>query len=127
MTLTRENFSIPVWGGIECTVHRLGDNFGDQLRRNGHDIRTSDVKLIAELGIKTLRYPIIWERIAPRGLATADWSWTDERLELLKESNINPIAGLLHHGSGPSYTSLIDPDFPQKFADFAVAVAERYP
>jgi len=127
MTISKDNFLVPVWGGIECTVHRLGDNFGDQLQRNGHDVRASDVKLIAELGIRTLRYPIIWERIAPRGITKADWSWTDERLELLKELNINPIAGLLHHGSGPSYTSLIDPDFPQKFTDFAVAVAERYP
>jgi dTDP-4-dehydrorhamnose reductase len=127
MILPNEKFLIPVWGGIECTVHRLGDNFGDQLKRNGHDVRVSDLKLIAELGIKTLRYPIIWERIAPHGLAKADWSWTDERLWLLKEANINPIAGLLHHGSGPSYTSLIDPDFPLKFTDFAVAVAERYP
>jgi dTDP-4-dehydrorhamnose reductase len=33
----------------------------------------------------------------------------------------------LHHGSGPAFTSLIDPDFAQKFCEFAVAVAERYP
>lgn len=121
------DLSIPIWGGIECTVHRLGDVFGDQLIRNGHDHRFSDLKLIADLGIKTLRYPVIWERIAPKGLAKANWSWTDERLHALREYGINPIAGLLHHGSGPSYTQLIDPDFPQKFVEFAVAVAERYP
>ena len=127
MTVTMSAASIPIWGGIECTVHRLGDNYGDQLHRSGHHFRVSDVNLIADTGIKTLRYPVIWERIAPNGLAKADWSWTDERLELLKELNINPIAGLLHHGSGPRYTSLVDPDFPQKFVEFAVAVAERYP
>ncbi|RYY75360.1 MAG: SDR family oxidoreductase [Gammaproteobacteria bacterium] len=127
MTFKTKDFSIPVWGGIECTVHRLGNNFGDQLQRNGHEARVSDLKLIAELGIKTLRYPIIWERVAPHGIAKADWSWVDERLGLLKDLGINPIAGLLHHGSGPEYTSLIDPDFPQKFTEFAVAVAERYP
>ncbi|GGY61203.1 hypothetical protein GCM10011613_00730 [Cellvibrio zantedeschiae] len=122
-----QNSSIPIWGGIECTVHRLGDAYGDQLLRNGHNDRASDLKIIAELGIKTLRYPVVWERIAPQGLAKADWSWTDERLAQLKELGINPIAGLLHHGSGPSFTNLIDPDFPAKFVEFAVAVAERYP
>ena len=127
MILNTPNASIPIWGGIECTVHRLGDSFGDQLNRNGHDLRASDIKLIADLGIKTLRYPILWERVAPKCLSSADWSWVDERLGLLSEFNINPIAGLLHHGSGPSYTSLLDPDFPQKFVEFAVAVAERYP
>jgi dTDP-4-dehydrorhamnose reductase len=34
---------------------------------------------------------------------------------------------LLHHGSGPRYTSLIDPEFPAKLARFAAAVAQRYP
>jgi len=127
MTSATDLAAVPIWGGIECTVHRLRDTYGDQLNRNGHHERSSDLKLIAELGIKTLRYPVIWERIAPKGLAKADWSWTDERLVLLKHLGINSIAGLLHHGSGPSYTSLLDPDFPQKFVEFAVAVAERYP
>ena len=119
--------TVPVWGGIECTVHRLRDNYGDQLERNGHQHRLSDLDLIAELGIKTLRYPVIWEKIAPKGLATADWSWADERLYKLKELGINPIASFLHHGSGPKSTSLIDPYFPQKFTEFAVAAVQRYP
>ena len=38
-----------------------------------------------------------------------------------------PIVGLVHHGSGPSYTSLLDPEFPEKLATFAGAVARRYP
>ena len=38
-----------------------------------------------------------------------------------------PIVGLLHHGSGPPNTSLIDPEFPRLFARFAGRVAERYP
>jgi dTDP-4-dehydrorhamnose reductase len=38
-----------------------------------------------------------------------------------------PIIGLVHHGSGPSYTSLLDPNFPEKLAHYAGAVARRYP
>jgi dTDP-4-dehydrorhamnose reductase len=34
---------------------------------------------------------------------------------------------LLHHGSGPRYTNLLDPAFPEKFARYARQVAERYP
>jgi dTDP-4-dehydrorhamnose reductase len=58
---------------------------------------------------------------------SADWSWADERLERLRELGIRPIVGLVHHGSGPRHTSLIDPAFPEKLAEFARAVAERYP
>lgn len=118
--------AVPIWGGIEQTLRRQHNHYDDQLVRNGHDARLSDLDAIAALGIKTLRYPLLWERIAPQGLASADWRWSDERLDKLRELGITPIAGLLHHGSGPAYTNLIDPDFPQKFCDFAVAVAERY-
>jgi dTDP-4-dehydrorhamnose reductase len=58
---------------------------------------------------------------------SADWSWADERLERLRELGIHPIVGLVHHGSGPRHTSLIDPAFPEKLAEFARAVAQRYP
>lgn len=125
--LMKHEASIPVWGGIECTVHRLGDHFYDQLMRNGHQQRDADIELIASLGIKTLRYPLLWERIAPKGLDAPDWAWTDNRLGKLKSLNITPVASLLHHGGGPSYTSLIDPEFPEKFTEFAKAVVLRYP
>ena len=45
----------------------------------------------------------------------------------MRELGIRPIAGLLHHGHGPVDTSLLDPRFPEKFAAYARAVAERYP
>jgi dTDP-4-dehydrorhamnose reductase len=119
--------AVPVWGGIECTVNRLGDRYDNQLARNGHMHRLDDLELIADLGIKTLRYPVIWETIAPQNLEDLDWSWTDSRLTKLRELGITPIVSLLHHGSGPCYTSLLDPEFPNKFTIFAKAVARRYP
>ena len=33
----------------------------------------------------------------------------------------------MHHGSGPLFTDLLDPEFPEKLARYARAVAERYP
>ncbi len=79
------------------------------------------------MGFSALRFPLLWERIAPHGLARADWAWSDQRLARLRQLGIRPIAGLLHHGSGPAHTSLLDPDFPQKLAAYAGAVARRYP
>jgi len=116
-----------LWGGVECTVNRVGDQFFDQLEWTGHASRVEDLDLFADLGLKTLRYPVLWERIAPRGLAEADWSWPDERLGRLRSLGIRPIAGLVHHGSGPAGTSLLDPGFSDGLAAYAGAVAERYP
>jgi dTDP-4-dehydrorhamnose reductase len=112
---------------VECTVNRVGDEFYDQLERNGHAERIADLDLFASLGVRALRYPVLWERTAPEGLEHADWSWPDARLTRLRELNVRPIVGLLHHGSGPRHTSLVAPDFPTQLAAYARAVARRYP
>lgn len=118
---------IELWAGLECTVNRVGDTFFDQLRATGHDGRPEDIDLIHQLGIRTVRYPFLWERVAPDAPDRFDWSWADERLARFRALDVHPIAGLLHHGSGPAYTSLHDPQFPEHFARYAAAFAQRYP
>ena len=118
---------LELWGGHECTVNRVGDRFFDQTVRSGHQERLGDLDLFAGLGVKALRYPVLWERIAPEAPWRCDWRWTDQRLGRLRELGVRPIAGLVHHGSGPAYTSLIDPEFARGLEAFALAVAERYP
>ncbi|HKC65619.1 MAG TPA: dTDP-4-dehydrorhamnose reductase [Pyrinomonadaceae bacterium] len=118
---------LELWAGVEASVNRVRDRFFDQLERSGHARRASDLHLFAELGVKTLRYPVLWERTAPDSLENANWSWADERLNRLRELQLRPIVGLVHHGSGPRGTSLVDPLFPEKLATFARAVAMRFP
>ncbi len=118
---------LELWGGIECTVNRVCDRYFDQLEWNGHATRLADLDEFAALGIKAIRYPILWERIAPNGLEQADWDWADQRLAYLEGLGIRAIAGLVHHGSGPRDTCLVDPAFPEKLALYAQAVAQRYP
>src|SRR5436853_5519766 len=98
--------AVELWGGVECTVNRVGDVFFDQLERNGHATRLSDLERFAGLGIRRIRYPVLWERIAPNGFDRIDWGWADERLTRLQELDLQPIVGLTHHGSGPRHTSL---------------------
>lgn len=119
--------ALELWGGVECTVARVRDRFRDQSAETGHRDRPSDLDAIAALGIRTLRYPVIWETVAPDGAASADWSWHDARLAQLRELGIRPIAGLVHHGSGPRDTNLLDPNFPRRLARHAERVARRYP
>jgi dTDP-4-dehydrorhamnose reductase len=123
----RKTPPLELWGGVECTIVRLGSDYRDQSEETGHRRRADDIDLIAELGIRTVRYPILWEAIAPERPDRLDFSWTDERLAMLRERRIEVIGGLLHHGSGPRYTELLDPDFPKKLADYAGRVADRYP
>ncbi|WP_066617883.1 dTDP-4-dehydrorhamnose reductase [Rufibacter roseus] len=119
--------NIDLWGGVECTINRVGDQYFDQLAQSGHKSRLSDLDLFADLGIKKIRYSVLWESVAPDHPEQQDWSWATERLNKLRALDIDPIVGLLHHGSGPRYTNLLDQDFPQKFAAYARAVAQQFP
>lgn len=119
--------TLQMWGGLECTLNRVGDRYINQCEKNGHNQRLSDLALFKSLGIKKLRYPCLWETVAPKDLDHCDWTFLDERLNELKRIDQDVIATLLHHGSGPFYTSLIDPDFPEKFSTYARLFAQRYP
>jgi dTDP-4-dehydrorhamnose reductase len=112
-----------VWAGIECTVNRVGDRYFDQLVSNGHHRRPDDLDRLAALGIRAVRYPILWEHHHP----DPDWARPDERLTRLRALGVRPIVGLVHHGSGPPHTSLLDPMFADGLAAHAARVAERYP
>ncbi|NJO69149.1 MAG: family 1 glycosylhydrolase [Bacteroidetes bacterium] len=112
------------WGGVECTVARVRNKLHDQMQLNGHENRPEDLKLIAGLGIKTLRYPLLWEK----SVENPDFfNFHDERIEKLRELKIKPIAGLIHHGSGPFITNLAEDDFPKLLADFAFKIAQKFP
>ncbi len=116
-----------IWGGIECTIVRIGDSFNDQLEYSGHYSRETDIATLAATGIKKLRYPILWEKHQPLPDQQIDWTWIEGQLNLIKSHGIDPIAGLVHHGSGPEYTSLADSKFPDLLADYAGKVAEKFP
>src|SRR3954447_6823496 len=115
------------WGGVECSRARVGRRLADQLDLTGHRQRKGDIERIASLGVSAVRYPVLWEHVAPNGLARADWRWSDERLSALRAARVKPIVGLLHHGLGPRGMSILHPGFVAAFARYARAVAERYP
>ena len=119
---------LEMWGGLECTINRIGDYWSDQDRWNRHSTRgIDDLRLFDSLGLRMVRYPVLWEATAPDSPDELHWEGSDERMAFLREAAVEPIVGLLHHGSGPHYTSLVDPEFPEKLEAYAARVAERYP
>ncbi len=116
-----------IWGGIECTINRVGDEFRDQLEESGHYIRNDDIDKVASLGISKIRYPVLWEFHQATPDTSIDWSWTEMQLNKIRKHGIDPIVGLLHHGSGPSFTDLLDDQFPGLLAAYAARVAAKFP
>lgn len=119
---------IALWGGVECTINRVGDTWFSQLGRSGHLARAQeDLDAFAALGLRAVRQPVLWEQVEAAGIGRPDWAWTDACIARLQTHALEPIVGLLHHGAGPRGTGLDDPEFPCLFARYAGAVAQRYP
>ena len=114
------------WVGTECTVNRVGDRWRDLSVAIGFDARLDDIDRLAALGAQRLRFPLLWERTCPEQ-GVYRWEWADSRVARARELGLPLIAGLVHHGSGPAWTDLLDAEFPQKLAAYAREVALRYP
>ncbi len=115
-----------LWGGHECTVNRVGDVWRDQTLLTGHQDRIDDLDAFAGLGVTALRYPVLWERTEIRP-GHWDWTWCDARLDRIRSLGMRPIAGLIHHGSGPAWTDLLDEGFALGLARHAGETARRFP
>lgn len=118
---------LEIWGGIECTINRVNNGYMDQLEISGFYDNPAYLKSIADVGIKTIRFPVLWEKHQPSLDTKINWTWTEGQLNYLKQNDITPIVGLLHHGSGPLFTNLLDPEFPTLFANYAHSVATQFP
>jgi dTDP-4-dehydrorhamnose reductase len=114
-----------LWGGIECSINRVQNTYCDQCTKTGSP--DHDLELFASLGIKALRYPLLWESHMPDKKTKPDWKSDLDRLEYLRQHNIKPILGLMHHGSGPQFTSLDDPQFATHLSSYAREAATAFP
>ena len=119
---------LEVWASPEPTVARIdATTVRDQLAETGHDVRDGDSDLIAGLGVTASRTPVLWEHVAPLDPSRRDFTAAVRRCERLRDAGVEPIVTLLHHGSGPLYTDLLDPAFAELFAGYAQAAARALP
>lgn len=115
--------------GIECSYPTIkkGKVRRDQLRECGHyDRYKEDLGLVKELGLKVLRYGLPYYDIH-KGPGKFDWSFADEAMGEIKRLGITPILDLMHFGVPDWVDNFQNPELPMHFAEYAEAVAKRYP
>ena len=85
-----------------------------------------DFELVRELGIEYLRYgpPYYSTHLGP---GQYDWEFADQTFRRLQELRITPIVDLCHFGVPDWIGDFQNRDWPVLFAEYAHAVAERYP
>lgn len=99
----------------------------DQMESCDHYRRWfEDFELVQEMGIQYLRCgPSLHRTLI--GPSRYDWDFTDVTFADLKRRNIVPIADLCHFGVPDWLGNFQNPDFPEQFAIYARAFAERFP
>ncbi len=115
--------------GIECSYPTVanGKMRRDLLGECGHyDRWREDFDLVTETGLRFLRYGLPYH-LVHLGPGRYDWSFADEVMEGLRARKIVPILDLLHFGVPDWLGNFQNPDLPAHFADYAEAVAKRYP
>lgn len=99
----------------------------DELEKTKHYERwRDDFRILKELGIHHLRYgpPYFSTHI---GSGKYDWTFTDEVFGALKDQGVNVIADLCHFGVPDWVGDFQNPDWPELFAEYAMAFAGRFP
>lgn len=85
-----------------------------------------DLRLMADLGVRTARYGVPWPNINPAPNQW-DWKWSERALERLLELGIDPIVDLVHYGV-PAWMegAWLHPDFAKHMAEYSSRLAERF-
>ncbi|MGE3468402.1 MAG: family 1 glycosylhydrolase [Pyrinomonadaceae bacterium] len=99
----------------------------DEMEKCGHYAGwREDFELVEELGVRFLRYGVPLYKVF-LGPDRYDWEFSDEVFADLKRRQIAPIADLCHFGVPDWIGDFQNDDFPEHFAAYARAFAERYP
>ena len=115
--------------GIENSIPRIkgGRVRIDQMDSCGHyRLWQKDFDLVQEIGLQFLRYgPPLHTSLL--GADRYDWEFADVTFADLRRRNIVPIVDLCHFGLPDWLGDFQNPDFPELFARYAKAFAQRFP
>ncbi|PJJ53019.1 family 1 glycosylhydrolase [Hymenobacter chitinivorans] len=115
--------------GIECSYPTIdhGKTRRDLLAECGHyDRWKEDLALVKDMGLKVLRYGLPYYSIH-QGPGKYDWEFADLVMAEMQRLEITPILDLLHFGVPDWLGDFQNPELPVYFAEYAEAVARRYP
>jgi beta-glucosidase/6-phospho-beta-glucosidase/beta-galactosidase len=117
------NFATFFMGGFECADHinRSGERV-NLLKETQHDLRiTEDYRLLAEIGIKTVREGICWSEVetAP---GKFDFSQILSRMQVAQKHSVQQIWDLVHFGY-PDGIYPTHPHFCRRFEALCEAFA----
>ncbi|MBL1174120.1 GH1 family beta-glucosidase [Pantanalinema sp. GBBB05] len=121
-----------VWDTFSATKGRTVNGDTGAIACDHYHLYESDVKLMAELGIRHYRFSIAWPRIVPDGRGQVNEAGVDfyrRLVDTLLQYGITPHATLFHWDSPQAleqrYGSWRSREMAQDFADYVTATVSR--
>lgn len=121
-----------VWDTFSATKGRTLQGDTGAIACDHYHLYESDVKLMAELGIRHYRFSIAWPRIIPDGRGQVNEAGVDfyrRLVDTLLQHGITPHATLFHWDSPQAleqrYGSWRSREIAQDFADYVTATVSR--
>jgi beta-glucosidase len=121
-----------VWDTFSALPGRVLNGDTGAIACDHYHLYESDIKWMAELGIKHYRFSLAWSRILPDGRGTVNHAGIDfykRVLDCLEMYGITPHATLFHWDSPQAledrYGSWRSREMAQDFADYATVVVSR--
>ena len=115
--------------GIECSAPTIahGRIRRDLLEECGHYASwREDLALVRDMGLRFLRYGLPYH-VVHTGPGHYDWDFADLVMAEMQRLGITPILDLMHFGVPDWLGNFQNPELPMHFAEYARAVARRYP
>lgn len=85
-----------------------------------------DLRLVARSGADSLRWGVPWYRVEAEP-GTFRWDWVDAVVDTIAGHELTCIVDLMHYGT-PLWldNSFLNPDYPERVAEYASRMAQRY-
>ncbi|MGA7937274.1 MAG: GH1 family beta-glucosidase [Kovacikia sp.] len=130
--VTEDGRKPSVWDTFSATPNRTLNGDTGEIACDHYHLYETDVKLMAELGIKHYRFSIAWSRIIPDGRGEVNQAGVDfyKRLvDCLQNHGITPHATLFHWDSPQAledkYGSWRSREMAKDYADYVTATVSR--
>ncbi|MER7164716.1 GH1 family beta-glucosidase [Micromonospora sp. NPDC000207] len=119
-----------IWDTFAGTPGRIVDGSSGETACDHYHRHTTDVALLADLGVDAYRFSVAWPRVRPDGGAVnpAGLDFYERLVDDLLTAGIDPVATLFHWDLPQSLQDTggwLHRDTAERFAEYADAVAAR--
>lgn len=123
---------VSIWDVFSKEEGKILNGHNGDVAVDQYHLYEKDIKLMAELGVKTYRFSVSWTRIIPNGVGEVNKKgveYYNNLIDMLLKYNITPLLTLFHWDYPYELErkgAWLNQDSPKWFADYAKVLGEKF-